>query len=65
MYIQVEVFNSTPTQTRGFYANVVIPSFFFHFTSVFAARRRNTKNNGSTFRKRIQQVELDAQEKVS
>ena len=24
--------------------------FFFHFTSVFAARRRNTKNNGSTFR---------------
>ena len=50
MYIQVEVFNSTPTQTRGFYANVVIPSFFFHFTSVFAARRRNTKNNGSTFR---------------
>ena len=50
MKIQFEVFNSTPTQTRGFYANVVIPSFFFHFTSVFAARRRNTKNNGSTFR---------------
>ena len=65
MYIQVEVFNSTPTQTRGFYANVVIPSFFSILPQSLQQDVETQKTMVRHLEKRIQQVELDSQEKVS